>query len=459
MTTALVILAAGAGTRMNSDLPKALHPLGGAPLLAHVLDTARALEPSRCILVTGHAAAPVEEAARALEPDIRIVRQAEQRGTGHAVACALPELADVTGDVLVLYADTPLIRPETLERMAAARTGGADLVVLGFETADPGGYGRLVRGADGSLARIVEARDATPEELAITLCNSGVLCVAAPLLRELVAELRPDNAAGELYLTDIVAGARARGLDSAIVTCPEDETLGINTRAELARAEAAFQARRRAEALEEGVTLIAPETVFFAHDTWIGRDAVIGPHVVFGPGVTVETGAEVRAFCHIEGAHVSAGAQVGPFARLRPGAELGNDVRVGNFVEIKEAILGEGAKVNHLAYVGDAEVGAGANLGAGTILCNYDGVSKHRTTIGAGAFIGSNSALVAPVTVGAGAMTGAGSVITEDVAPGALALARAPQVNRPGLALRLMERLRALKARRGMGDGSGGGAG
>ncbi|MCC6006546.1 MAG: bifunctional UDP-N-acetylglucosamine diphosphorylase/glucosamine-1-phosphate N-acetyltransferase GlmU [Rhodobacteraceae bacterium] len=458
MPTAVVILAAGAGTRMNSDRPKALHGIGGAPLLAHVLASAAPLAPEVSVVVVGHGGEEVAAAARALDPDIRIAQQPEQRGTAHAVACAAPALAGFEGDLFVLYADTPLIRAETLERMSAARAAGADVVVLGFEASDPGRYGRLVRDAGGGLERIVEARDASPEELAIRLCNSGVICAPAGLMLELVGEVGSGNAAGELYLTDIVELARHRGRTAAIVSCPEDETLGVNSRADLARAEAAFQARRRAEALAEGVTLIAPETIFFAHDTWIGRDAMVGPNVVFGPGVTVETGAEIRAFCHLEGAHVGSGAVVGPFARLRTGAELGNDARVGNFVEIKEAILGEGSRVNHLSYIGDAEVGAGANVGAGTITCNYDGVMKHRTVIGARAFIGSNTALVAPVEIGAEAMTASGSVVTQDVPAGALALGRARQVNKPGLARALKERLLAIRARRAQtrdGDGDG----
>lgn len=446
MSLSLVILAAGLGSRMNSETPKVLHPLAGAPLLAHAMRAGAALDPERVVVVTGHGAAQVERVARIENPDALFAHQEEQLGTAHAVAQARAALTGFSGDVVVLYGDTPFVSPQSLQALVDARARHA-IVVLGFDAADPGRYGRLIT-RDGVLDRIVEFKDATEAERAITLCNSGVICADADLMFSLIDEVGNDNAAAEFYLTDIVALARARGLGAGVVTCPEAETLGINTRAELAAAEAAFQARARAEALETGVTLIAPETIFLALDTVIGRDAVIGPNVVFGPGVTIESGAEVRAFCHLEGCHVSRGAVVGPFARLRPGAELAEDVRVGNFVEIKNAILDEGAKVNHLSYIGDAHIGERANIGAGTVTCNYDGVLKHRTEIGARAFIGSDTMLVAPVRVGADAMTGSGSVITTDVPDGALALGRARQENKPELARRLIERLRALKARR-----------
>lgn len=442
MATALIVLAAGQGTRMNSDLPKVLHRLGGAPLFAHALAAGRALEPARVIVVAGHGAEQVTKAVAHYDPEAEVVVQKEQLGTGHAVAQAMPALAGFEGRALVLYGDTPMIRPETL---AALAESPADVTVLGFEAADPGRYGRLIV-AGGALERIIEFKDATDEERAITLCNSGVVSCDAGLLAELVAGLSNDNAAGEYYLTDIVGAARARGLSAAVVTCPEDETLGINTRAELARAEALFQARARAEALENGVSMQDPASVWFALDTYLGRDVVIGPHVVFGPGVTVESGAVIEAFCHLEGCHISRGATVGPFARLRPGAELAEDVHVGNFVEIKNSLLGEGVKVGHLSYLGDAEIGEATNIGAGTITCNYDGVFKHRTVIGANAFIGSDTMLVAPVRVGDGALTGSGSVITEDVPAGAVALGRAKQVVKPGLATKLFEMLRARKA-------------
>ena len=447
MGTALIILAAGLGTRMRSDVPKVLHEVAGAPLLAHAIRAGQALEPERVVVVAGHGAEAVEAAAREVAPEARVVLQQEQLGTAHAVAQAAPALEGVAGDAVVLYGDTPFIRPETLSAMAAARES-ADIVVLGFHAAEPGRYGRLVTDGD-RLERIVEYKDATEAERAITLCNSGVMAADAALLAELVAQVGNDNASGEYYLTDVVALARAEGRTAGVVVCDEAETLGVNSRAELAAAEAAFQARARAEALETGVTLAAPETVHFAFDTEVGRDAVVEPYVVFGPGVTVETGARIRAFSHLEGCHVARGAVVGPYARLRPGAELAEDVRVGNFVEVKNARLSAGAKANHLTYLGDAEVGADANIGAGTVTCNYDGVSKHRTEIGAGAFIGSDTMLVAPVRVGAGALTASGSVITEDVPDEALAVGRARQVTKPGLARKLFETLRARAARRG----------
>ncbi|MCD1626414.1 MAG: bifunctional UDP-N-acetylglucosamine diphosphorylase/glucosamine-1-phosphate N-acetyltransferase GlmU [Paracoccaceae bacterium] len=446
MNTALVILAAGMGTRMNSELPKVLHPLAGAPLLIHAMKAGFALDARACVIVTGHGAEAVAAAARDWNEDATCVVQEPQLGTAHAVAQAAPALAGFDGDVIVLYGDTPLIRAETLEAMQEARKAD-DIVVLGFHAADPGRYGRLVMAGD-TLERIVEFKDATDQERTITLCNSGVIAADAKTLFDLVAAVGNDNAASEYYLTDIIAIARARGLSATAVTCDEAETLGINTRTELAQAEAAFQTRARAQALEDGVTLLAPDTVYFAHDTVIGRDAVIEQNVVFGPGVTVESGARIRAFSHLEGCHVSQRATVGPYARLRPGAELSEDVHVGNFVEIKNALLHEGAKANHLSYIGDATIGAGSNIGAGTITCNYDGVMKHHTEIGRGAFIGSNTMLVAPVRVGNDAMTGSGSVITTDVPDGALALGRAPQVVKPGMAVKLMDLLRARKAKK-----------
>ncbi|MET4100818.1 bifunctional UDP-N-acetylglucosamine pyrophosphorylase/glucosamine-1-phosphate N-acetyltransferase [Roseovarius sp. MBR-78] len=450
MSIALIVLAAGKGTRMNSELPKVLHPVAGEAMLIHAIAAGAALDPERVVVVAGHGAEAVRKAALAYEPDAQVVLQTEQLGTAHAVAQAAPALEGFTGDAVVLYGDTPFIRPETLERMAAARTHH-DIVVLGFNAADPGRYGRLVM-AGAALERIVEFKDASEAERAIRLCNSGVVMAPAPLLFDLVGAVGNDNAAGEYYLTDIVALARARGLTATAVTCDEAETLGVNSRAELAGAEAAFQARARAEALETGVTLPAPETVHFARDTVVGRDTVIEPFVVFGPGVTVESGAQIRSFSHLEGCHVSRGAVVGPYARLRPGTELSEDVRIGNFVEVKNALIAEGAKVNHLSYIGDAEIGEGSNIGAGTVTCNYDGVMKHRTTIGKGVFIGSDTMLVAPVTVGDGAMTASGSVITRDVEAGALAVGRARQDNKPGFATRFFERLRALKAQKIKGE-------
>lgn len=441
---AVVILAAGQGSRMQSDLPKVLHRLAGVPLIAHALAAARSLEPEQVIVVAGHGADQVGRAVAELEPEARIVLQSQQLGTGHAVRQTLPELEGFEGKVVVLYGDTPFIGQDTL---AALASHTADIVVLGFEAEDPGRYGRLVTGARG-LERIVEYKDADAATRRIALCNSGVMALDAALLRQLIVRLGNDNAAGEYYLTDLVELARAEGRRADVVTCDEEETLGINTRAELAAAEAAFQARARRDALEDGVTLSDPGTVWFALDTVVGRDAIIGQNVVFGPGVTIESGAEILPFCHLTGCHVSEGATVGPFARLRPGAELGADTHVGNFVEIKNSVLDEGVKVGHLTYLGDAMIGEHANIGAGTVTCNYDGVMKHRTRIGARAFIGSDTMLVAPVSVGDEAMTGSGSVITRDVPDGALALARAQQVSKPGLAIRLMDALRAKKEKR-----------
>lgn len=447
MAVALIILGAGMGTRMNSDMPKVLHQIGAAPLLVHAMQSGAALDPAKTVVVAGHGAEAVSKAAKAYDETAEIALQTEQLGTAHAVAQAKEALTGFDGDAIVLYGDTPFIRPETLAAMTAARLTH-DVVVLGFEAADPARYGRLIM-KDDQLDRIVEFKDATDAERAVKLCNSGVLAANAQTLLDLIDAVSDDNAAGEYYLTDIVGLARARGLSATVVRCDEAETLGVDSRAGLARAEALFQESARSTALANGVTLAAPETVFFAYDTVIGRDSVVEPNVVFGPGVTVESGATIRAFSHLEGCHVARGAVVGPYARLRPGAELAEDVRVGNFVEIKNAQVDEGAKVNHLTYIGDAKIGARSNIGAGTITCNYDGVFKHKTTIGADAFIGSNTMLVAPVTVGDQAMTGSGSVITRDVPDGDLALARARQDNKPGFATRLFEKLRARKKAKG----------
>ncbi|QBF31321.1 bifunctional UDP-N-acetylglucosamine diphosphorylase/glucosamine-1-phosphate N-acetyltransferase GlmU [Thalassococcus sp. S3] len=446
MSTALVILAAGKGTRMNSDLPKVLHPIANAPMLHHAMRSGAPLEPERTVIVAGHGADAVAEAARAFDPNAEVVLQTEQLGTAHAVGQARTELIDFDGDVIVLFGDTPFIQPDTLQRMVAARETH-DIVILGFEARDPGRYGRLVM-SGAELDRIVEFKDASETERAITLCNSGLVTARANVLFDLVAETSNDNAAGEYYLTEIVEIARAKGLTATVVTCDEAETLGINSRAELAGADAIFQARARGDLMQSGVTLSAPDTVYLSMDTVIGRDAVIEPNVVFGPGVTVESGARIRAFSHLEGCHVSRGAIVGPYARLRPGAELDENTHIGNFVEIKNAQIAAGAKVNHLSYIGDASVGEATNIGAGTITCNYDGVMKHRTEIGARVFIGSNTMLVAPVSVGDEAMTATGTVVTRDVEPGALAVGRAKQDVKPGYARKLFKMLKARKAKR-----------
>lgn len=440
---ALVILAAGQGSRMNSDTPKVLHQIGGAPLVVHAINAGASLEPSRVIVITGHGADAVEASVAAHEPGAICVRQAKQLGTGHAVLQAAPALDAFDGDVIVLYGDTPFITDTTLQTMRDARAGH-DIVMLGFEAENPGRYGRMVM-TGTRLDRIVEAKDASAEDLALTLCNSGLLCADATTLMALLAEVGNDNASGEYYLTDIPAIAATKGLTSTAVSCAEAETLGINTRAELANAEQLFQNARRGEMQTGGVTMVAPETVFFAFDTWIGRDVLIEPNVIFGPEVTVENDCTIRAFSHLEGCHLGARVTVGPYARLRPGAELGNDAKIGNFVEVKAAEIGEGAKVNHLSYIGDATIGARSNIGAGTITCNYDGVFKHKTEIGSDASIGSNTMLVAPVNIGDGAMTGSGSVITKDVPAGDLAIGRAKQSNKSGFGTRLMAKLRARK--------------
>ncbi len=445
MKTALIILGAGKGTRMNSELPKVLHPIAGEPMLFHAMASGASLEPERTVVVAGHGAEAVRTAVLTHDGEVDVVEQTEQLGTAHAVAQAKAALGSFDGMALVLYGDTPFIRPETLEQMQDA-LGQHDVVVLGFKAADPGRYGRLIM--DGAaLDKIVEYKDASDEERAVTLCNSGVVACRSALLFKLVEAVDNNNASGEYYLTDIVGIARAQGLSATAVLCDEAETLGVNSRADLAAADAAFQRRARLSLMEDGVTLMAPDTVYLARDTVIGRDTVIEPNVVFGPGVTVESGATIRAFSHLEGCHVSRGSVVGPYARLRPGTELAEFTRVGNFVEIKNAQIAEGAKINHLSYIGDATIGPRANIGAGTITCNYDGVMKHHTHIGADAFIGSNTMLVAPVHIGNGAMTGSGSVITSDVEPDALALARAPQVEKPGMARKLFEMLKAKKAR------------
>ena len=444
MDTAVIILAAGQGSRMRSDLPKVLHTIGGAPILIHAMRGARALQPKKTVIVAGHGAEAVEAAARSEAPEAEVVLQAEQRGTAHATAQAAPALEDFAGDAVVLYGDTPFVSPETFGAIRAARES-ADLVVLGFHASEPGGYGRLVTEGE-RLVEIVEAKDASPDVLAIRLCNSGIMAASAKTLFSLIEEIGSDNAQGEYYLTDAVGIATERGLTTRVVTCDEAETLGSNSRADLARAEAGVQDRARDTAMAEGATLRAPDTVYFSHDTELGADVEIGPNVIFGPGVTVESGALIGGFCNLEGCRIAGGATIGPFARLRPGAAIGEDAKIGNFVEVKGAEIGPGAKVSHLSYVGDASVGAGANLGAGTITCNYDGVFKHRTVIGENAFIGSNSALVAPVTIGADALVGSGAVVTDDVPAGDLTVARAKQQNRKGMGARFMQRLRALKA-------------
>jgi bifunctional UDP-N-acetylglucosamine pyrophosphorylase/glucosamine-1-phosphate N-acetyltransferase len=436
-----IVLAAGKGTRMKSDRPKVMHGLAGAPLIVHVLAAAKAAGIGEICVVVGPGMDEVAGVARSLDPALPVFVQPEQHGTADAVKAAQDAFAGFAGPVIILYGDTPLLRPETIGRLRAALVEGADLVVISFEAEDPTGYGRLLLDAGGRLTGIREEKDASPQESAITLCNSGIMGFSSgKTLTDLLGRIGNANAKGEFYLTDAVALARADGLDTRMLRGQADEVLGVNSRAELAEAEAAMQARLRDKVMAEGATLVSPETVFLSHDTRIGRDVVIEPNVFFGPRVIVEDGAIIHSFCHFVDAHIGPNAEVGPYARLRPGADLGPDTKVGNFVEIKKSQIAEGAKVNHLTYIGDTSIGAHANIGAGTITCNYDGIAKHRTEIGAGAFIGSNSSLVAPVKIGEGAYIGSGSVISKDVSADALALTRAPQEERPGWAARFRKR-------------------
>ena len=438
---AVVILAAGQGTRMRSDTHKVLHPIACKPLLMHLLDSVDRLGAEKRVLVVGKGRDQVEKALN--DHDVSIAHQAEQKGTAHAVQQAKDALAGYDGAVLILYGDTPFVDPETLKRMLERLNGdgGPGVVVLASTPADPLNYGRIILGEGDHIAKMVEYKDATEEERAVRLCNSGMMAVRAKDLFRWLDKVGNDNAAGEYYLPDVVNIAAAEGREAVVIEGDPYETAGVNSRAELAHLELDWQRRRREEALQEGATLIDPESVWFAADTKLGRDVTVEPHVVFGPGVEVADGATIKAFSHIEGATIATKAVIGPFARLRPGAKIGANAKVGNFVEVKKASLGPGAKANHLSYIGDAEVGANANIGAGTITCNYDGFGKYGTVIGEGAFIGSNTALVAPVAVGAGAIVGAGSVITKDVAADSLAVERSEQKGVAGWAKRFRERM------------------
>jgi bifunctional UDP-N-acetylglucosamine pyrophosphorylase/glucosamine-1-phosphate N-acetyltransferase len=443
---AIVVLAAGKGTRMKSDLHKVLHPIAGRPMLEHLLQSAAALTPERQVVVAGHGR---EQLEKTLGSRAAIAVQEPQLGTGHAVQQAEAALSGFAGDVLILYGDVPFVSTATMRAMID-RLHADDspaVVVLGFEPEEPLQYGRVLAHDDGRIAMMVEYKDATEEQRACRLCNSGLMAVKSADLFDLLARVGNDNAQGEYYLVDIVNVATLEGRPCAVIVTPDpDEVGGINSRGELAEAEARWQAKRRLAAMADGVTLIAPETVFFAWDTKLGRDVTIEPNVVFAPGVTVADGVVIHAFSHLEGATLESGVAIGPYARLRPGAVLRKGSKVGNFVEVKNAELGEGAKANHLSYVGDATVGAKANLGAGTITCNYDGYFKHRTVIGERAFIGSNSALVAPVKIGADAIVAAGSTVTRDVADGELRLVRGEQLVKPGWADRFHDAMKKKKA-------------
>lgn len=438
---AVVILAAGQGTRMRSDTHKVLHPIASRPLLLHLLDGVDGLGAKKRVVVVGKGRDQVQQALDGR--DVTVAHQAEQKGTGHAVLQARETLEGYDGAILILYGDTPFVHSGTLRRMLDRLDGddGPGVVVMASTPDDPAAYGRIILGEGDRIAKMVEYRDATPEERAVRLCNSGMMAVRARDLFRWLEKVGNDNAAREYYLPDVVNIAAAEGREAVVIEGDPYETAGVNSRAELAHLELEWQRRRREHALHEGATLIDPESVWFAYDTKLGRDVTVEPHVVFGPGVEIADGATIKAFSHIEGAIVGARAAIGPFARIRPGTKLGNRSKVGNFVELKKASVGEGAKVNHLSYVGDADIGPAANIGAGTITCNYDGFGKHRTVIGAGAFIGSNTALIAPVTIGEGAVVGAGSVITSDVEADSLAIERSEQKGIAGWARRFRERM------------------
>jgi len=441
---ACIILAAGKGTRMKSDQPKVLHKVAGRSMVAHVVAAASTLAPEKIIVVIGPG---MDSVAAEVAPHATVVQES-QRGTGDAVMAARGLLDGFKGDVLVAYGDTPLVTAKTLGAMVQARGDASDpaVVVLGMRPPVPGAYGRLILGADGGLDAIVEYLDASEEQRAVTLCNAGLMAFDGGRLFGLLDSIGSDNAKGEFYLTDGVAVARAAGHACRVVEAAADEVVGVNSRAELAEVELLMQRRLRAAAMADGATLTDPETVYFSHDTRLGRDVLVGQNVVFGAGVDVADRVEIKPFCHLEEVTIASGAVIGPFARLRPGAEIGPDAHIDNFVEIKNARIHEGAKVNHLTYIGDATVGSKANIGAGTITCNYDGFFKSHTEIGAGAFIGSNSSLVAPVTIGDGAIIGAGSVVTRDVPAASLAVSRGRQSIYEGWASSFRTRRAAEKA-------------
>ena len=448
-----LILAAGKGTRMKSERAKVLHRLAGAPLLVHALQTMKTAGLDRLAVVVAPGMEEAGGVARAADSTVEVFLQAEPLGTADAVKTARRALEEFPGQVLILCGDTPLLRAETIGKVRAELAAGADLVVIGFEAENPTGYGRLLLDDGGRLVAIVEEKEASAEERALTLCNSGIMGFrSSKTLLGLLDRIGNENSKKEFYLTDAVALARADQLEARVVEADAEEVLGVNSRAELAHAEAVMQQRLRDAVMANGATLVAPETVFLSHDTRVGKDVVIEPHVVIGERVIIEDGATIKSFCYMHDSRIGEGATVGPFARLRPGADLAKDAHVGNFVEIKQSEVGEGAKVNHLTYIGDTTIGPRANIGAGTITCNYDGFAKHRTEIGAGAFIGSNSSLVAPVKIGEGAYTGSGSVISKDVAPDALALSRSPQEERPGWAAKM----RAWRNRKPKGSGNKG---
>ncbi len=440
---AVIVLAAGKGTRMKSDLHKVLHPIAGHPMLLHLLGSLGELHPARQVIVAGDRREQIE--ATLAGSGAEVVVQEPQLGTAHAALMAKDALAGFDGLVLVCFGDVPFLSGATVSRLCDALVH-AKVAVLGFRPADTAAYGRIIADGDGTVSKMVEHKDASAEERAVNLCNSGVIVAHSADMWRLLAKVDDNNAAKEFYLPDVAMHAIAENARVAVVEADETEVMGINSRAELAEAEARWQQRRRKQAMDDGASLVAPETVWFAWDTQLGRDVLVEPNVVFGPGVSIADGAKIRAFCHIEGASLASGVEVGPYARLRPGAVLEEKAKVGNFVEVKKAVLGKGAKANHLSYIGDAEVGAGANIGAGTITCNYDGYFKHKTVIGERAFIGSNSALVAPVKIGADAIVGAGSAVTRDVAAGELRIVRGEQLVKPGWADRFHDAMKKKKA-------------
>jgi bifunctional UDP-N-acetylglucosamine pyrophosphorylase/glucosamine-1-phosphate N-acetyltransferase len=447
---AVIVLAAGLGSRMKSAKPKVLHAVGGRPLIGHIAAELAALQPAKVVLVVGPGDTAVLAAARAAAPALEIVsvEQRERLGTGHAALQAKSALQGFDGDILVTLGDAPFVSAATFARLRAEldRSSNPAVAVLGVRLADAGAFGRLVCDADGGLARIVEAKDADAATRRIDFANTGVMAFAGQGFFDLLGRIAPDNAQREFYLTDAIGLARAAGRAARAIEGSADEWLAANDRVELADIEAAFQARKRRAAMLSGVTLVDPASVWFSYDTQIGADTIVYPSVFFGPGVKIGANVEIKGFCHIEGTEIADGAAVGPFARLRPGAELAAGAHIGNFVEIKNATVAAGAKINHLSYVGDARVGAGANIGAGTITCNYDGFEKFTTEIGAGAFVGSNSALVAPVRIGAGAVVGAGSVVTQDVEDDALVVARGTAHTQSGWAKKFRDRRGAEKA-------------
>lgn len=438
-----LILAAGQGTRMKSSQPKVLHQVAQRSMLGHVMALARQCGATQNAVVIGPNMEDVQKEVETQDASAALYTQDQQLGTGHAVLCAKAAYENFDGDTLILYGDTPLIRSESISQMRNSLKSGADIVVLGFEAEDPAGYGRLLTDDSGALLAIREHKDASPDELEISFCNSGVFAFRAGLLKELLPKVENNNANGEYYLTDVVEIARQQGLSIRAVSCPEEDVLGVNSRDQLARAEHIMQNRLRLNAMQNGVTLLDPSSVYFSYDTELGQDVRVEPHVFFGPGVTIGVGAQIYAFSYMEQTEIGPGALIGPFARMRPEAKIGAGAKIGNFVEVKKTHVDDGAKVNHLTYVGDAYIGKGANIGAGTITCNYDGFDKHKTEIGAGAFVGSNSALIAPVKIGEGAYVGSGSIITKDVSQNSLALSRAEQYEKPEWAAKV----RSIRAR------------